>query len=142
MTELFNKTQSRPELQREITTQQLPRFNTFLIKLSGLNKELLPTILNVLSHSVKNFPSIFRPVNEQTQKLCLNILLDGTYYYESELAKMAIECFTRIINFGGKLNMDYWKLTLLKLVGSLNNILDRLFDTIDEGVYLKLFIYR
>ncbi|CAB4461775.1 uncharacterized protein OCT59_017489 [Rhizophagus irregularis] len=132
LTELFNKTQNRPELQREITTQQLPRFNTFLIKLSGLNKELLPTILNALSHSVKNFPTIFRPVNEQTQKLCLNILLDGTYYYESELAKMAIECFTRIINFGGKLNMDYWKLTLLKLVGSLNNILDRLFDTIDE----------
>ncbi|RIA82132.1 rRNA processing/ribosome biogenesis-domain-containing protein [Glomus cerebriforme] len=132
LTELFNKTQNKPELQREITTQQLPRFNTFLIKLSGLNKELLPTILNALSHSVKNFPTIFRPVNEQTQKLCLNILLDGTYEFESELVKMAIECFTHIINFGGKLNMDYWKITLLKLVGSLNNILDRLFDAIDE----------
>ncbi|GES91308.1 proline-, glutamic acid- and leucine-rich protein 1 [Rhizophagus clarus] len=140
LTEIFNKTQNKPELQREITTQQLPRFNTFLIKLSGLNKELLPTILNALSHSVKNFPTIFRPVNDQTQKLCLNILLDDTCYYESELVKMAIECFPRIINFGGKLNMDYWKLTLLKLVGSLNNILDRLFDTIDEekGISKKL----
>ncbi|CAG8592707.1 10905_t:CDS:10 [Funneliformis caledonium] len=134
LTELFNKTQNKPELQREITTQQLPRFNTFLIKLSGLNKRLLPTIFSALSLSVKNFPSIFRPVNEPSQKLCLSILLDGTHDYESELSKMAVKCFSYIINFGGKMNNNthYWKLNLLKVVGSLNNILDKLFDTIDE----------
>ncbi|CAI2175161.1 3408_t:CDS:2 [Funneliformis geosporum] len=134
LTELFNKTQNKPELQREITTQQLPRFNSFLIKLSGLNKKLLPTIFNALSLSVKYFPSIFRPVNEPSQKLCLSILLDGTHDYESELTKMAVKCFSFIINFGGKMNNNthYWKLNLSKVVGSLNNTLDKLFDTIDE----------
>ncbi len=52
---------------------------------------------------------------------------------------MAVKCFSCIVNFGGKMNnnMDYWKLNLLKFVGSLNHILDRLFDTIDEGIYFN-----
>ncbi|KAF0478842.1 ribosome biogenesis protein rix1 [Gigaspora margarita] len=131
LSNIFGKTINKPELQREVTSQQLPRFNTTLLNLSE-NQELLPTIFDALSQSCIQFPTIFRPFVENTQKLCLGVL-DGTFDYESSVVQSAANCLASITNTGGKTNsLVHWKSISLRLIGSLNFLLDRLFDTIDE----------
>ncbi|CAG8601849.1 21078_t:CDS:10 [Gigaspora margarita] len=131
LSNIFGKTINKPELQREVTSQQLPRFNTTLLNLSE-NQELLSTIFDALSQSCIQFPTIFRPFVENTQKLCLGVL-DGMFDYESSVVQSAANCLASITNTGGKTNsLVHWKSISLRLIGSLNFLLDRLFDTIDE----------
>ncbi|CAG8524494.1 5403_t:CDS:10, partial [Dentiscutata heterogama] len=131
LSNMFGKTINKPELQREVTSQQLPRFNTTLLNLSE-NQELLSTIFDALSQSCMQFPTIFRPFVENTQKLCLGVL-DGTFDYGSFVVQSAAKCLASITNTGGKTNsLVHWKSISLRLIGSLNFLLDRLFDTIDE----------
>ncbi|CAG8668196.1 8045_t:CDS:10, partial [Cetraspora pellucida] len=131
LSNMFGKTINKPELQREITSHQLPRFNTTLLNLSE-NKELLTTMFDALSQSCMQFPTIFRPFFENTQKLCLSVL-DGTLDHGSSVVQSAANCLASIINTGGKTNsLAHWKSISLRLIGSLNFILDRLFDTVDE----------
>ncbi|CAG8655966.1 3226_t:CDS:10 [Acaulospora morrowiae] len=128
---MFERTVNKPETQREVTSQLLPRFNTALLQLSE-NKELLPSIFDALSCSGSHFPTIFRPVFENVQKLSLGVL-DGTSDYGSHVVKSAVNCFASITNVGGKTSsMDHWQSSALRIVGSLNSLLDRLFDTVDE----------
>ncbi|CAG8590134.1 2466_t:CDS:10 [Ambispora leptoticha] len=123
LSEMFSKTVDRPELQREVTSQLLPRFNSCLINLSG-NKDLL------------QFPSMFRPILQNAQGLCLSIFdnnSDDSYDSDSEVVKKAAKCYANICNAGGKISAsDQWQLSLTWLVGSAHVILDRLFDTMDE----------
>ncbi|CAG8808311.1 21396_t:CDS:2, partial [Racocetra persica] len=109
LSNMFGKTINKPELQREVTSHQVPCFNTTLLNLSE-NKELLPTIFDALSH-----------------------VLDGTFDHGSSVVQSAANCLASIINTGGKTNsFAHWKSISLRLIGSLNFLLDRLFDTIDE----------
>ncbi|CAG8804987.1 34705_t:CDS:2, partial [Racocetra persica] len=93
LSNMFGKTINKPELQREVTSHQLPRFNTTLLNLSE-NKELLCP--------------------------------DGIFDHGSN-------CLASITNTGGKTNsFAHWKSISLRLIGSLNFLLNRLFDTINE----------
>ncbi|RIB13327.1 rRNA processing/ribosome biogenesis-domain-containing protein [Gigaspora rosea] len=140
LSNMFGKTINKPELQREVTSQQLPRFNTILLNQSA-NQELLSTIFDALSQSCIQFPTIFRPFVENTQKLCLGVL-DGTFDYGSSVVQSAANCLASITNTGGKTNsLVHWKSISLRLIGSLNFLLDRLFDTIDEGVNKQYLIF-
>ncbi|CAG8436078.1 753_t:CDS:10 [Ambispora gerdemannii] len=122
LSEMFSKTVDRLELQREVTSQLLPRFNSCLINLSG-TKDLL------------RFPSMFRPILQNAQNLCLSVFdnNDENYDSDSEVVKKAAKCFANICNAGGKIGAsEQWRLSLIWLVGSTHVILDRLFDTVDE----------
>ncbi|CAJ0646929.1 5703_t:CDS:2 [Entrophospora sp. SA101] len=100
---LIEKTINKSELQKEITFTYLPKVNSILLNLSE-NKQLLPNILYFLSFSAKGFPTIFKPFLENTQKLCLNNLLNDDNGYESLIVKSSISCLSNTMNPNIKYN--------------------------------------
>nr|CAG8477735.1 13273_t:CDS:10 [Entrophospora candida] len=100
---LIEKTINKSELQKEITFTYLPKVNSILLNLSE-NKQLLPNILYFLSFSAKGFPTIFKPFLENTQKLCLNNLLNDDNGYESLIVKSSISCLSNTMNSNIKYN--------------------------------------
>ncbi|KAG9296333.1 hypothetical protein G9A89_014925 [Geosiphon pyriformis] len=131
LSELFARTINRPELQRELTSQFLPRFNACLLDLSE-NKELLPSIFQALSRSVSLFPSIFRPFVENAQNLCL-LIVNGSLGSDTTVVKEAANCLAKISRAGGKSSpSEQWRSNLIKLMGSMHQVLDKLFDSVDE----------
>ncbi|KAJ2961569.1 hypothetical protein NQZ79_g3157 [Umbelopsis isabellina] len=82
---LFAKTADKPEVQREVTSPNLPKFNHALLTLSG-NKDLLPAIFDALISSFSNFPTTSRPIADNSRKLCLS-LLDGSFVHSSKSSK-------------------------------------------------------
>ncbi|KAL1915165.1 uncharacterized protein VTP21DRAFT_7646 [Calcarisporiella thermophila] len=123
LTFLISKTQNRPELQREVTTVYLPKLNSLMVDSLRMNAELVPTILHSLSKFFTLFPTTCRPISEKTQTLCLQYL-DGQT--DPALLEHAAQCLATTTK------SDTWRNILLKLVGSANEILDRLLDTIEE----------
>ncbi|CAH1765679.1 8370_t:CDS:2 [Entrophospora sp. SA101] len=85
---LIEKTINKSELQKEITFTYLPK----------------PNILYFLSFSAKGFPTIFKPFLENTQKLCLNNLLNDDNGYESLIVKSSISCLSNTMNPNIKYN--------------------------------------
>ncbi|GAB5586826.1 hypothetical protein Unana1_01726 [Umbelopsis nana] len=131
LTALFAKTVDKPEVQREVTTPNLPKFNHTLLNLSG-NRDLLPVIFDALSMSITNFPTTSRPVADNCRKLCLS-LLDGSADNRFEHTEKASTCLATIFLTATNANRpELWKSTVLRLLGTANRALDRLFDTIDE----------
>ncbi|KAI8338002.1 rRNA processing/ribosome biogenesis-domain-containing protein [Chlamydoabsidia padenii] len=132
---LFSYTSNKPELQREITIPNLPRFNQLLL---GLSKDegLLPVVLKALNNSIVHFPSQSRHIADQSLKLSLSCL-DGRINIDKETILAACECLASLHHVTGKLNCsDHWKDIMLHLIGSVHGCLDRLFGTIDEELEL------
>ncbi|KAI8369294.1 rRNA processing/ribosome biogenesis-domain-containing protein [Radiomyces spectabilis] len=128
---LFTQTVDKPELQREVTTPNLPRFNQALLTLAG-NAELLPTVLDALIQNIKHFPSVSRHITDPCLKLCLSCL-EGTVDLESATLEKVGQCLASLYRTSGKTNMaEQWKDTLMRLIGSIHLSLERLFDTVDE----------
>ncbi|RUS18866.1 hypothetical protein BC937DRAFT_88252, partial [Endogone sp. FLAS-F59071] len=128
---LFGKTQDKPELQREIVSRHLPKFNASLMALSA-NVELLPTIFPALSQSITAFPNTFRPVADNCKSLCLTFL-DGTHGNEPALVQSAAQCLAALTHIGGKANSArLWSGTVNQLIGSVHTTLDRLLDSVEE----------
>ncbi|KAG0166848.1 hypothetical protein DFQ28_001083 [Apophysomyces sp. BC1034] len=133
---LFASTIDKPELQREVTTPNLPRFNQALVSLSQ-NRELLPITLAALTVNVDKFPSVSRHVADHCLKICLNCL-DGEMDIEPSLVETVGHCLASLHQTGGKTNLaTQWKDTLLRLVGSVHQSLGRLFETVDEELDIE-----
>lgn len=125
----------KPELQREVATPNLQRYNQLLLQL-GRKQDLLYTVLGALTANVKCFPTTARHISEQCLQLCLSCL-DGSRDLDDKTLKRANQCLVSLYNAGGKSNMaDMWRDSISRLIGSVHECLNRLFDTIDEGVYL------
>ncbi|ORY04850.1 hypothetical protein K493DRAFT_333800 [Basidiobolus meristosporus CBS 931.73] len=138
LSELFKRTARKPEFQREVTTAFLPRFNVCLLSLSE-NQELLPCILRTLRTSVETFPSIFKPSIDKTQALCLRHL-DGSMDSQSAIVAAASACLVSLHNASGKVNsVDAWRATNVRLIGSIHQALDLLFDSVEEGEMQQAF---
>ncbi|KAI7903262.1 rRNA processing/ribosome biogenesis-domain-containing protein [Cokeromyces recurvatus] len=128
---LFSYTVDKPELQREVATPNLQRYNQLLLQL-GRKQDLLPTVLSALTTNVKCFPSTARHISEQCLQLCLSCL-DGSRDLDLKTIKEANKLLVSLYHAGGKSVMaDQWKESLLKLIGSIHDCLNRLFDTVDE----------
>ncbi|KAI9476121.1 MAG: rRNA processing/ribosome biogenesis-domain-containing protein [Benjaminiella poitrasii] len=128
---LFSYTVDKPELQREIATPNLQRYNQLLLQL-GRKQDLLPIVLSALTTNTKCFPSTARHISEQCLQLCLSCL-DGSRDLDSETIKEANKCLVSLYHAGGKSVMaEQWKESLLRLIGSVHACLNRLFDTVDE----------
>ncbi|RUS28398.1 rRNA processing/ribosome biogenesis-domain-containing protein [Jimgerdemannia flammicorona] len=153
---MFGKTQDKSELQREITSIHLPKFNTSMMNLCA-NRELLvcpcayadmffmitttpayspahsqPTIFPALSRSVTAFPTTFRPIADNCKKLCLTFL-DGAHDNNPLLVQSATQCLATLNHAGGKASSaELWIGTTNRLIGSVHVALDRLLDSIEE----------
>ncbi|KAI9023758.1 rRNA processing/ribosome biogenesis-domain-containing protein [Phycomyces nitens] len=128
---IFQYTANKPELQREITSPNMSRFNQALLTLSQ-NRELLPTTLSALAINAKLFPSASRHVADHCQKLCLTHM-DGSNYLDQETTTAIARCMASLYQTGVKVAVvDQWKQTILRLIGSVHVSLDRLFDSVDE----------
>lgn len=128
---LFSYTVDKPELQREIATPNLQRYNQLLLQL-GRKQDLLATVFSALTANVKCFPSTARHISEQCLQLCLSCL-DGSRDLDDETIKEANKCLVSLYNAGGKSMMaEQWKDSISRLIGSVHECLNRLFDTIDE----------
>ncbi|KAI9496069.1 rRNA processing/ribosome biogenesis-domain-containing protein [Zychaea mexicana] len=125
---LFEKTIGKTELHAEVTSKSLPRFNQLLLTL-GRNPELIPVTLVALSKNMELFPSMSRHITDQTLKMYISCL-DGTTDVSPNLIGrcLAASCRTSTkTNFASN-----WQEMLMRLVGSVHEALDRLFDTVDE----------
>ncbi|CAO0799193.1 unnamed protein product [Mucor circinelloides] len=128
---LFSYTIDKPELQREVATPNLQRYNQLLLQL-GRKQELLATVLSALTANVKCFPSTARHISDQCLQLCLSCL-DGSRDLDDKTLKEANKCLVSLYNAGGKSMMaEQWKDSISRLIGSVHECLNRLFDTIDE----------
>ncbi|SAL95775.1 hypothetical protein [Absidia glauca] len=133
---LFSYTSNKPELLREITTPNLPRFNQALLSVCK-SDTLLPVALSALEVNLIRFPSQSRHITDQCLRWCLSSL-DGRETVTKETVKVACQCLAALHHVNGKLNSsDQWKDNMLHLVGSVHLSLNRLFDTIDEEVVLS-----
>jgi hypothetical protein len=80
-----------------------------------------------------HFPSNSKHIAEQTLQLCLSCL-DGSRDLDEKTVLEANKCMASLYRTGGKSVMaDLWRDHLLRLVGSVHQCLNRLFDTVDEG---------
>ncbi|KAI8072652.1 rRNA processing/ribosome biogenesis-domain-containing protein, partial [Gongronella butleri] len=128
---LFAYTAGKPELQREITTPSLPRFNHLLLGLSQ-RADLLDTVLDALATNMKTFPSLSRHAVDHTVKMCLGYLDGAMHVAPSTLDKVSA-CLIAVHYTGGRATpAEQWKDIVLKLIGSYHQALDRLFATVDE----------
>ncbi|KAI9288705.1 rRNA processing/ribosome biogenesis-domain-containing protein [Umbelopsis sp. AD052] len=131
LTLLFAKTADKPEVQREVTSPNLPKFNHTLLNLSG-NRDLLPAIFDAFMSGFTHFPTTSRPAADNCRKLCLS-LLDGSSDNRFELTEKAASCLSTIFLTATVANRgEMWRNTAMRLLGTANRSLDRLFDTIDE----------
>lgn len=128
---LFSYTIDKPELQREVATPNLQRYNQLLLQL-GRKQDLLATVLSALTANVKCFPSTARHISDQCLQLCLSCL-DGSRDLDDQTLKQANQCLVSLYIAGGKSVMaEQWKDSISRLIGSVHECLNRLFDTIDE----------
>lgn len=94
-------------------------------------------MLSALTANVKSFPSTARHISEQCLQLCLSCL-DGSKDLDEKTIQEANKCLVSLYNTGGKSAMaDQWRDSLSRLIGSVHECLNRLFDTIDEGMRSK-----
>ncbi|KAG0744240.1 hypothetical protein G6F57_001104 [Rhizopus arrhizus] len=128
---IFTYTHDKPELHREVATPNMQRFNQLLLQLA--QKEiLLPSVLSALAANNAHFPSNSKHIAEQTLQLCLSCL-DGSRDLDEKTVLEANKCMASLYRTGGKSVMaDLWRDHLLRLVGSVHQCLNRLFDTVDE----------
>ncbi|KAI8096725.1 rRNA processing/ribosome biogenesis-domain-containing protein [Halteromyces radiatus] len=131
---LFTFTSSKPELQREITIPNLPRFNQILLSLC--KNDLRPVVFSALKENIIHFPSQSRHIIDHCLKLCLSCL-DGSGNFDKDTILAACQCLAVLHHTGGKIsNSDQWEETLNRLVGTIHACLNRLFDTVDEELEL------
>ena len=92
-----------------------------------------PVVLAALTTNIRSFPSTARHIAEPCLQLCLSCL-DGSKDYDANTIKRANDCLVSLYIAGGKAQMaDQWKESLSRLIGSVHECLNRLFDTVDEG---------
>ncbi|KAI8878058.1 hypothetical protein K501DRAFT_36477 [Backusella circina FSU 941] len=127
---LFTYTSDKPELQREIANPNLQRYNQLLLSL-GRNQPLLPDVLDALTANIKSFPSTARHIADQTLQLCLSCL-DGTRDIEKDTITKSNTCLIALYSIKAGNNSDQWKECVLRLISSIHQCLNRLFDTVDE----------
>ncbi|CEP19072.1 hypothetical protein [Parasitella parasitica] len=128
---LFTYTIDKPELQREIATPNLQRYNQLLLQLSR-KQDLLATVLSALTANVKLFPSTARHISDQCLQLCLSCL-DGSRDLDNKTMKEANKCLVSLYNASSKSMMAaQWTDSISRLIGSVHECLNRLFDTVDE----------
>lgn len=102
----------------------------------GRKQDLLATVLSALTCNVRSFPSTARHISEPVLQLCLSCL-DGSRDLDDKTIKEANKCLVSLYHAGGKANMaDVWRDSLSRLIGSVHDCLNRLFDTIDEGIII------
>ncbi|ORE07809.1 hypothetical protein BCV72DRAFT_101667, partial [Rhizopus microsporus var. microsporus] len=128
---IFGYTHDKPELHREVATPNMPRYNQLLLQLAQ-KEALLPTVLSALTANNAQFPSNSKHIAEQTLQLCLSCL-DGSRDLDQVIAQRASKCLASLYRTGNKATMaDQWRDMLLRLIGSVHQCLNRLFDTVDE----------
>lgn len=116
-----------------MASPNLQRYNQLLLQL-GRKEELLSTVLSAFTSNVQCFPSTARHISEPVLQLCLSCL-DGSRDLDTETIQQANKCLVSLYRAGGKANMaDVWRDSLSRLIGSVHDCLNRLFDTIDEGI--------
>ncbi|KAI9243822.1 rRNA processing/ribosome biogenesis-domain-containing protein [Phascolomyces articulosus] len=125
---LFEKTVGKAELHAEVTIKSLPRFNQLLLSLSS-QPELMPITLRALSKNTEIFPTMSRHIMDQTLKLYISCLDNANDVPPSILG----HCLATACRASVKTNVaSQWQDTLMKLIGSIHQALDRLFETVDE----------
>ncbi|KAI7858687.1 rRNA processing/ribosome biogenesis-domain-containing protein [Circinella umbellata] len=126
---LFEKTIGKTELHNEITVKSLPRFNQLLLSTSR-NSQLMPVTFTALSKNIELFPTMSRNIMDQILKLYISCLDND----ETDVSPFLLgRCLATGCRTSTKTNYaTQWQETLMKLVGSIHQALDRLFDTIDE----------
>ncbi|KAI9257883.1 rRNA processing/ribosome biogenesis-domain-containing protein [Sporodiniella umbellata] len=130
---IFGYTHDKPELHREIATPNMQKFNQLLLQLAQ-KETLLPTVLSALTANNKYFPSNSKHIAEQSLQLCLSCI-DGTKDLNKEIVLESYKCIASLYRTGGKSVMaEQWKEHVLKLIGSVHECLNRLFDTVDEDI--------
>ncbi|KAI8994697.1 rRNA processing/ribosome biogenesis-domain-containing protein [Pilobolus umbonatus] len=128
---IFSYTVNKPELQREITSPNLPRFNQLLIQLSQ-DAELLYPAITALTLNMKNFPTTSKHVVSDCKKLCLSYM-NGKKILDDQTQKAINQCYISLNYTSGKSTMAIdWKNNLMQLISTVNKDLDTLFNTVDE----------
>jgi hypothetical protein len=94
-----------------------------------------PDVLDALTANIKNFPSTARHITDQTLQLCLSCL-DGTKDIEKETIEKSNICMVTLYSIKSGNSSDQWKECVLRLISSIHQCLNRLFDTVDEGIYI------
>ncbi|ORX59572.1 hypothetical protein DM01DRAFT_1405095 [Hesseltinella vesiculosa] len=128
---LFKYTHNMPELQREITQPNLPRFNHHLLGLAH-RPGVFCTAIDALTTNMITFPTLSRSAGDNIQKLCLS-QLDGVQDLDAPTLEKVSACLVAIHHTTNRVSSaQHWRDTVLKLIGSYHQALDILFDTVDE----------
>ncbi|KAI9317554.1 rRNA processing/ribosome biogenesis-domain-containing protein [Dichotomocladium elegans] len=133
---IFTKAVGKPEIQAEVTSKLMPRYNQLLLSLSADNdghktsRTLMPIALSALTTNMRLFPSNTRHVMDKIMKTCVIPSLEGRVQMDPAVVGEYLSTSSKA---GGKTSTPTaWEGTVLQLIGTIHIALDRLFDTIDE----------
>ncbi|KAJ1817039.1 hypothetical protein GGH91_002316 [Coemansia sp. RSA 2671] len=114
-----------PELDREITSAQVPRMNQAVLALADKNPELVDAALELLMYSASWFPKTFRPSIDKTEALCLRLLNGSMAKASGTTCKRAANCLASMPLVGGKVTVEErWFQYVLQTVGTIETCVD------------------
>ncbi|KAF9974020.1 hypothetical protein BGZ73_002690 [Actinomortierella ambigua] len=158
LTELFEKTAKRPDLQSDITSKFLQDFHRHLLTHIS-KKDLLPTIFKAFTSSFIHFPTTSRgrskggPISEikefktghkdadaktidNIEKLCI-AYLDGRFEHEPELVKAAATCLASVHFTNSNKpeeRAEFWRSNVQDLIKAMHLCLNALYTTVEDNV--------
>ncbi|KAG0230835.1 hypothetical protein BGW42_000660 [Actinomortierella wolfii] len=158
LTELFERTAKRPDLQSDITSKYLQDFHRHLLTHIS-KKELLLTIFKAFTSSFIHFPTTSRgrskagPISEikefktthkdadaktidNIEKLCI-AYLDGRFEHEPQLVKAAATCLASVHFTNSNKpeeRAEFWRSNIQDLIKTMHLCLNDLYTTVEDKV--------
>ncbi|PVU88235.1 hypothetical protein BB559_001740 [Furculomyces boomerangus] len=124
------------DLQRDIVTPNVSKFNVALISLIKTNIKIFPAVSNALVWTCTSFPGLMRTNSEKAIKACLQFL-DGSYVISNpKLVMCACECISSLSTVGGKNNSsERWLENFSKTITTIDITLNKVYQSVDTAVY-------
>ncbi|KAJ1969689.1 hypothetical protein IWQ62_000464 [Dispira parvispora] len=139
---IVKRTVNHPQMQRDLVTNILPKYNQALLRLVADRGDLTEPVLVAMTASITAYPNAYRPMVEKTFQRCI-VFLGGEYSATSPTVIRASECLAALCGTGSRspqtnlphgvsVVAEHWRQYCLQLVGSIHETLDQLLETVDE----------
>ncbi|KAJ3277246.1 hypothetical protein HK104_003515 [Borealophlyctis nickersoniae] len=131
-TTLFVMTKDYPDIQREITSTQLPKFLTVTLNIMEKTEDQTPSVFHNLSKLFLTFPGATRSASDRAVKAsftCLNRMPA-----RPEIIEAVSTCLLAIHSNEDKAGSRGSQADFVdKFCGSMHAVLDRIFSCVEEG---------
>ncbi|KAJ1659953.1 hypothetical protein IWQ61_001048 [Dispira simplex] len=142
LTFLVKQTVNHPQMQRDLVTNILPKYNQALLRLTADRGDLIESVLVAMTASMTVYPNAYRPMVEKTFQRCVRFL-GGEYSATSATVIRASECLAALCRTGSRspqtnlphgvsVIAEHWRNYCLQLLGSIHETLDQLLESVDE----------